>query len=239
MAKDVKEMEQKKKPDSDKDKQKKEKEKMLSKRKVVPEGVRGIVRMAETDIDGTKKLNSALLKIRGIGPSLALAIPRSIGMDPYTLAGVLSEEQVTKLEDAIANPAKHGIPTHMLDRISDPGEGVSKHIISSTLTLTKKMDIDQMKKIHSYKGIRHELGLPVRGQRTRSSFRTGMTAGVSKVKVQAAAAPAKGAAPVAGVPAAPGKLGAAAPAAGAKPAVPAAGAKPAAAAPAKKEEKKK
>ena len=39
-----------------------------------------------------------------------------------------------------------------------------------------------MKKIHSYKGIRHESGLPVRGQRTRSSFRTGGIVGVSKKK---------------------------------------------------------
>lgn len=230
MAKDVKDIEQKKKPESDKDKQKREKEKMLQKRKILPEGIRGIVRMAETDIDGTKKLNSALLKIRGIGPSLAMAVPRALGMDPYMLAGSLSDEQVSKLEDGVMHPEKYGIPVFMLDRLADPNEGVNKHIISSSLVFTKKMDIDQMKKIHSYKGQRHEMGLPVRGQRTRSSFRTGATAGVQRTKLQAAKKSA--ATPAAGAPATPAKSGA-------TPAAPAAGAKPAPAKPAAKKEEKK
>ncbi|HDD46536.1 MAG TPA: 30S ribosomal protein S13, partial [Candidatus Aenigmarchaeota archaeon] len=45
---------------------------------------------------------------------------------------------------------------------------------------TTKLDINFMKKIKTYKGIRHALGLPVRGQRTRSSFRKGRTIGVKR-----------------------------------------------------------
>jgi hypothetical protein len=49
--------------------------------------------------------------------------------------------------------------------------------------------------MRAYKGVRHELGQPVRGQRTRSSFRTQKTVGVARKKVVAAAkaatAPAK------------------------------------------------
>ena len=178
------------------------KEAPTRKRKMLPEGVKGIVRMAEADLDGTKNLKSALPKIRGVGTPLAFAIIRSLGFDPQTITGTLTDEQISRLEEAVKDPAKFGIPSHMLDRRKDPDEGIDKHIVSSTLTITKKFDIDKMKKIRCYKGVRHEIGLPVRGQRTRGSFRTGMRVGVSRVKVKeakkpAAAAPAaeKGAAP--------------------------------------------
>ncbi len=48
-----------------------------------------------------------------------------------------------------------------------------------------------MRKIRCYKGIRHETGQPVRGQRTRSSFRTQKTVGVVKKKAQPAKAASK------------------------------------------------
>ncbi|MHA1722752.1 MAG: 30S ribosomal protein S13, partial [Candidatus Baldrarchaeia archaeon] len=52
----------------------------------------------------------------------------------------------------------------------------------SDLVLTIKSDIDRMKKIKSWKGIRHALGLKVRGQRTRTTGRGGRTIGVTKKK---------------------------------------------------------
>ncbi len=220
----------------------KEKPKPEAKRKMVPAGIRGIVRIAETDLDGTKKLRGALLRIRGIGQTLAASLPRAVGLDSTVMLGSLNDEQLARLEAAIKNPLSVGIPVNCIDRRGDPATGGSHHIISSNLMMTQKFDIDAMKKMRCYKGIRHELGLPVRGQRTRSSFRTGMVAGVTRAKLMEAAKPAAaapGAAPAAGAkpgaPAAPGKPGAPAPAA--KPgAAPAAGAKPGA--PAKKEEKK-
>jgi len=54
------------------------------------------------------------------------------------------------------------------------------HLLSSDLVLRTKMDIDLMKKIKSWKGYRHAYGLKVRGQRTRTTGRTGKTVGVSK-----------------------------------------------------------
>jgi len=130
----------------------------------------------------------------------------------------------------------------MLNRRIDPSTGESKHLVSSELSLAIRSDIDFMKKIRCYKGIRHELGLPVRGQRTKSSFRTGMIVGVTKAKLKpGAVAPATPGAPVPTAPTAVTKPGA--PVAG-KPAAPtptaALATKPAAPekAPAKKEEKK-
>ncbi len=212
------------------------------------EGVRGIVRVCETNVDGMKKISQALLRIKGVGYAVANAAPKMSGFGNARI-GSLSDEQIEKLEDVIKNPVKYGFPAHMVNRVSETFTGESHHLVESDLTLAVKTDIDFMKKIRCYKGVRHEIGQPVRGQRTRSSFRTGMQVGVSR---KGAAAPkAEGAAP------APAGKGAV-PAAGAKPAaapagkapaptagkVPAAGAKPAAtpaakpAAPAKKEEKK-
>ncbi len=183
------------------------------------EGVRGIVRLADSDLDGTKKIKSALPKIKGVGPSLAVALARALNINETAYLGSLTDEQISSLEKAILNPASVGIPKFMLDRIADPFLGGDRHLISSDLSFTKKSDIDFMKKMHMWKGLRHEQGQPVRGQRTRGNFRTGKAMGVAKTKL----APAK-AAP-AGAPAA-----GAAPAVGAKPGAPApAGAKPAAA----------
>ncbi|MEM5814542.1 MAG: 30S ribosomal protein S13, partial [Candidatus Aenigmatarchaeota archaeon] len=120
-------------------------------KKILPEGVRGIVRVAETDLDGTKKLKAGLAKIKGVGLPLGSAITRAIGLDPNMITGTLTDEQLAKLESAVKDPAKAGIPAFMLNRRADPAEGKNKHLVSSTLTITRKFDIDAMKKIRCYK----------------------------------------------------------------------------------------
>jgi len=203
------------------------------------EGVRGIVRVCETNVDGTKKIRQALLKVKGVGYALANATPKMSEFGNVHI-GSLTDEQLEKLEDVIKNPVKYGFPAHMVNRVNETFTGESHHLVESELMLAVKTDIDFMKKIRCYKGVRHEIGQPVRGQRTRSSFRTGIQVGVTR---RGAVAPAKAAGP------APAGKGAA-PAAGAKPVAGATGKAPVAAAPgkvtaaaksaapAKKEEKK-
>ena len=70
----------------------------------------------------------------------------------------------------------------MLNRRKDYATGQDIHLTGSDLVLTIKSDIDRMKKIKSWKGIRHALGLKVRGQRTRTTGRGGRTIGVTKKK---------------------------------------------------------
>ena len=204
------------------------KEKKPEKKRKMIEGVRGIVRIAEIDLDGNKKTRNAILGIKGIGKSLANGILTASNLDSEALLGSLTEEQIHKLEEVIKNPSNYGIPYHMLNRRLDPFTRENRHLVSSELRLAVKSDIDFMKKIRCYKGIRHELGLPVRGQRTRSSFRTGMIVGVAKVKQRLGGAAA---------PAAPGKAEAK-PEAKAEVKPGAAPAKAAATAPAKPEAKK-
>jgi small subunit ribosomal protein S13 len=55
------------------------------------------------------------------------------------------------------------------------------------LDFVLKGDIDNEKNVQSWKGVRHSLGLKVRGQRTRTTGRKGRTVGVRKAALQAAA----------------------------------------------------
>ena len=141
---------------------------------------RHIVRVTDTDIDGSLKVEYALTKIKGVSISLANAILKKAGINPEIRLGLLSEEQVKKIEDVLLNPAKYGIPSWLLNRRKDLETGKDLHLLSSDLVLRTKMDIDLMKKIKSWKGYRHAYGLKVRGQRTRTTGRTGKTVGVSK-----------------------------------------------------------
>lgn len=141
-----------------------------------------LIRISRTDIDGNKKLIMALQDIYGIGEAMARAIVRVTKLDPNKLAGYLTEEEVKKIEEVLADPAKFGIPSWMFNRRKDYVTGEDKHVIEGDLIVVKQEDINRLKRIRCYRGIRHELGLPVRGQRTRSTFRRGQTVGVSRRK---------------------------------------------------------
>ena len=94
--------------------------------------------------------------------------------------GYLSDDVVDNIEKVIKNPIENGIPSWMVNRRKDLETGRDMHLIGSDLILATKMDIQLMKRIKSWKGIRHSLGLKVRGQRTRTTGRTGRTVGVSR-----------------------------------------------------------
>jgi len=146
---------------------------------------RHIIRIADTDLDGGKKVGHAIADIKGIGINLANVILKKAGIDPKNRLGFLSEVEVEKVEDIIKNPLKYGIPEWYLNRPKDRETGKSLHLIGSDLVLQTKSDIDQMKKIRSWRGVRHAYGLKVRGQRTRTTGRVGKAMGVKKKPVEA------------------------------------------------------
>jgi small subunit ribosomal protein S13 len=123
----------------------------------------------------------ALAKIRGIGIASAYAICRKLGIDPHAILGTLTEDQINKLDWAVRNLHELA-PAWFLNRRKDPETGKDLHLIGSELVLAAKRDIDLMKKLKSWKGIRHALGLKVRGQRTATTGRFGEVAGVTKKK---------------------------------------------------------
>jgi len=146
----------------------------------MPEEFRHILRIIDADVDGTLKVPFALRKIKGISLSLANAILMKAGINPETRAGFLTEAEVEKIEEIIKEPAKYGLPSWLLNRRKEAETGKDLHLISADLVLRTKMDVDQMKEIKSWRGYRHAYGLKVRGQRTKTTGRSGKALGVKK-----------------------------------------------------------
>jgi len=144
------------------------------------EEFRHILRITDTDVDGTLKAPFALRKIRGISLNLANAILKKAGINPDVRAGFLTETQVEKIEEIIKDPTKFGLPNWLLNRRKDVETGKDTHLITADLVLRNKMDIEQMKEIKSWRGYRHSYGLKVRGQRTKTTGRSGKALGVKK-----------------------------------------------------------
>jgi len=149
---------------------------------------RHILRIIDTDVDGTLKAPYALKKIKGISLSLAHAILEKAGISPETRAGFLTEADVEKIETIIEDISKHGLPSWMLNRRKDLESGTDKHVISADLVLRTKMDIEQLKDMKSWRGYRHAYGLKVRGQRTKTTGRSGKALGVKKKAIMRPAA---------------------------------------------------
>ena len=140
------------------------------------------IRISKTDLEGKNPLEYALQEVKGIGRAMAKVLIRVTELDPKQQAGYLADEDVLKIEAVLEDPAKHGIPSWMFNRKKDVYTGLDKHLIETDLVLAVQEDIGNMKKIRCYRGIRHELRLPCRGQRTRGSFRHGSTMGVKRKK---------------------------------------------------------
>ncbi|MBS7287621.1 MAG: 30S ribosomal protein S13 [Candidatus Freyarchaeota archaeon] len=143
---------------------------------------RHIIRIAGTDLDGSHRLEYALTKINGVGARMARAILSALNMDPNKRLGFLAEAEVKRIEEALLNPASVNIPSWMLNRRKDIETGKDIHLTGSNLMLAVKNDIELMKRIRCWKGVRHALGLKVRGQRTKTTGRKGRTVGVHRKK---------------------------------------------------------
>jgi small subunit ribosomal protein S13 len=147
--------------------------------------VQKIVRLLETDIDGNIKTYMALKRIKGVGFMVSNALCLVANVDRNKKIGLLTKEEVSKIEQTLRNAEKN-FPVWMLNRRRDPETGENMHVFGTSIDLKKREDINKLRKIRAYRGIRHELHLPVRGQRTRGSFRVNKTVGVSKKKALAA-----------------------------------------------------
>jgi small subunit ribosomal protein S13 len=143
------------------------------------------VRIFGTDLDGEKNVALALTGIRGIGTMMARGIIHTIGVDPTEKLGNLTDETVAEIENVVKTPQEYNVPAWMLNRRRDYTTGEDLHLVGADLIMSLREDLNRLRKIRSYRGIRHELGLPVRGQKTKSSFRTGRSIGVSRKKAKA------------------------------------------------------
>ncbi len=131
-------------------------------------------------VDGNAKVEFGLTQIRGIGPRFAQAIVKIAKINPGLRIGAISEKDLNRIEEIILNPVENGIPYWMVNRKKDLRTGEDLHITGSRLEIANKRDIDRMRKMRSYKGVRHHLHLKVRGQRTKSTGRHGLVVGVQR-----------------------------------------------------------
>lgn len=139
-----------------------------------------IVRILGKDLDGAKSVAYAITKIKGISIRLAETIARKVGINPNDRLGFLSETEIKKIEEMARNPGNYDLPKWLLNRRKDLDTGKDRHLVSSDLDLQVKNDIESMKTIRSWRGYRHAYGLKVRGQKTRTTGRSGKAVGVKK-----------------------------------------------------------
>lgn len=144
-------------PQEIKEKQEKQKQMMAS-----------LIRIRGTDIRGEKNIYAGLTRIKGVSFAMSNALCHILGIPLKKKIEELSKEDIKRIEEEIKDPK---VPGYFKNRRNDFETGENKHLSSNDLDLQKEFDIKRLKKVKSYKGLRHARGLPVRGQRTRSHFR--------------------------------------------------------------------
>jgi len=147
------------------------------------EDYKHIVRVSGSDIDGQENILQGLTRIRGVGLRLSRVIITKLGMDPSQRLGFLTDAELKKIEKLIKDPISSDFPDWYVNRPRDRMSGRMLHLTGSDLDFAHRNDIDRLRRIKSWRGVRHSLGLRVRGQHTRTTGRGGMAVGVSRKKV--------------------------------------------------------
>ena len=111
-----------------------------------------MARLLGIDLPNDKKTKIALTYIHGIGNTTSAKVLEKAGVDGDKKAKDLTNDEVSKLRDAIQTM---GVRT----------EGELRRLIAS--------NVKRLQDIRSYRGLRHRKGLPLRGQKTRTNSRTG------------------------------------------------------------------
>ena len=142
------------------------------------EDIRYFVRIGQTDLDGTKSVERSLTEMKGIGRRTARIIADKADIDRRATFGALEEEEIESIVSLVEGYADE-VPDWLANHRNDFFAGETTHEIGNDLELTRRQDINRMKMINSYKGVRHKRGQKVRGQRTKSTGRTEGTIGVN------------------------------------------------------------
>ncbi len=137
-----------------------------------------LVRIFGYDIPDSKNVYTGLTRIKGVSWAISNAVCVKLGIQKNKKIKELTKEEIKKIENFLESPE---LPDFLINRRKDPETGANAHLLGSDLDIKKEFDIKRLKEIKSYRGIRHAVKLPVRGQRTRSHFRKkGITMGVKR-----------------------------------------------------------
>ena len=140
-----------------------------------------ILRLADSDIDGLRPIAQGLTSINGVGQRSAGQICRMAKIDGNKLGGHLTDDEQKMIHDAIESYPTE-VPLWMLNRQRDIETGDELHLFSMDVKMTQEDDIARLRATKAYRGLRHAARKRVRGQRTRSNGRSGLTLGVQRKK---------------------------------------------------------
>lgn len=141
--------------------------------------IRHIVRIANSDLEGKRSVQYGLTGIKGISRRTAKIITVNAGVDPKAILGYISDAETERLQSSVDSISSI-MPSWMVNKQNEIMSGEDRHLIGTDVLLGLNEDLNLMKKMRSYKGLRHDRGLRVRGQRSRSTGRRGRTVGVSR-----------------------------------------------------------
>lgn len=109
-----------------------------------------MARIAGVDLPREKRVEIGLTYIYGIGRSLSNQILSKTGINPDTRVRDLTDDEINKLRETIDKEYK----------------------VEGDLRREVSLNIKRLMEIGCYRGRRHKMGLPVRGQRTKTNART-------------------------------------------------------------------
>ena len=107
-------------------------------------------RLLGVDIPDNKKTVISLTYLYGVGPQTARDLCHKAGIEPERRARELDGEEL-------------GVLAKILER---------DYVVEGPLRRQLQQNINRLREIKCYRGIRHRVGLPVRGQRTKTNART-------------------------------------------------------------------
>jgi small subunit ribosomal protein S13 len=107
-------------------------------------------RLLGVDIPNDKKTYIALTYLHGIGQHSAREVCKATGIEADLRAKELTDDDLSRLASHLEN----------------------NYVIEGSLRRQRTQNIARLRDIRSYRGLRHRMGLPVRGQRTRTNART-------------------------------------------------------------------
>jgi len=147
------------------------------------EDIRYFVRIGQTDLDGTKSVERSLTDMNGIGRRAARIITEKAGIQRQAVFGKLEDDEIDRIVELVEGFADE-VPDWMANHQNDFFSGETTHLVGTDVNEKRRHDINRMKQIESYKGVRHKRGQKVRGQRTKSTGRTEGTIGVNVEEIR-------------------------------------------------------
>ncbi len=108
-----------------------------------------MARIAGIELQDKARIDYALTRLKGIGWAKSGIVLKDSGVDAATRVKELTNEQISKISAAL-----------------------EKHLVEGDLIRAVRENIQRLKDIGAYRGVRHSRGLPARGQRTKSNART-------------------------------------------------------------------